>query len=555
LAILLRRWWIILGLPLLFGVVAYLNSDSGEVSYEASSKLLLRNVAPLPPAEETETELPPEGAEGEAAQEPEGPQTLNEFLTSERIVSTYANLVYRRDVLDRVVGSLSLPYDAAALREKIEVSPVGDTQLIDVTVTDSDAERAAAVANEVATAFVSVVESEIGVAGTVLVAEQATPPSAALTVDTSTAVVLAVTAGLLLAVLLVVLLEHLDDTVRTPAEAEAVTSLPILGVIGRNRRAGRIYPGELPIGEDYRDLRASIRALKDRNGLQTVLIAGHGRKEGRSLTAFSLGLMLAEAGESVVVVDADLRQPSLHKIANVSNKSGLSTLLTESGRKLDVPASLVNSNLELITAGPPVVNPSVIASIKMAELLDELAYGTDFVILDSPALSGVSDASDLARIVDGTVLVIEAGRTHASALRSTVAMLEQRGAQLLGVIVNKGKSPRRQGKAYRARGAGRQMVAITPRKAVKEAFDPASPRQELAGSVVLSTRNGGSPSSHYSAAGNGEKEEKRQLGRHVTPFSKVRQRLNGVSGDSHAESDGARLGPKAGLSNNSERTG
>ena len=556
-AIVLRRWWIILGLPLLLGGIAYLNTDSSDPTYEATSTLLLRNVAPLPPAETqlVPEDLAPEDAEAAAAEEPERPQTLNEFLTNERIVSTYANLVYGREVLDRVVGSLGLPYDASVLRENIEVGPVDDTQLISVTVTDSSPEAAAAIANEVATVFVSMMEAELGVTGTVLVAEQATPPGAPLNVDSNTAVVLAVSAGLLLAVLLVFVLEHLDDTVRTASEAEAITSLPILGIIGRNRRAGRVHPGELAIGEDYRDLRASIRALKDRNGIQTVLIAGHGRKEGRSLTAYSLGLMLAEAGESVVVVDADLRQPSLHKAAKVANESGLSTLLNEVGRKSNLPAVLVNSSLELITAGPPVVNPSAVASIKMAELLDELAIGADFVILDSPALSGVSDASDLARIVDGTILVIEAGRTRAGALRSTVAMLEQRGTQLLGIVVNKGKSPRRQGKAYGLRGRGSKRAGRPA--SVKQDLQPTAAHRKPAGSVQ-GEGDGAGPAQQPLSAPNAErrdKDESAQESGPVTPFSKVRQRLSGAADRSRAASNGAHRESKPGLSNDSERTG
>jgi capsular exopolysaccharide synthesis family protein len=361
-----------------------------------------------------------------------------------------------------------------------------------------------------------------------------------------------VSAGLLLALLLVLLLEHLDDTVRTAEEAEAMTSLPILGVIGRNRKAGRVYASELSLGEDYRDLRASIRALKDRDGLGTILVAGHGRHEGRSLTAFSLGLMLAEAGESVVVVDADLRKPSLHKFAKVGNESGLSTLLNETGRKLDMPVVLVNSNLELITAGPPIANLSAVASIKMAELLDEIAFGTDFVILDSPALSGVSDASDLARIVDGAVLVIEAGRTHARALRSTVAMLEQRGAHLLGIVVNKGKSPRRQSKAYRLRNRGSQKDAGTP-PAVEEKVRPAAQSQPTASVRAGDATIPALPSESTPSADN---EESQQESRRVTPFSKVRQRINDADDRADVVSNGVHPEAKPGQSDNgSERTG
>ena len=332
-----------------------------------------------------------------------------------------------------------------------------------------------------------------------------------------------------------------------------MTSLPILGVVGRNRKAGRVYASELSLGEDYRDLRASIRALKDRDGLGTILVAGHGRHEGRSLTAFSLGLMLAEAGESVVVVDADLRKPSLHKLAKVGNESGLSTLLNETGRKLDMPVVLVNSNLELITAGPPIANPSAVASIKMAELLDEIAFGTDFVILDSPALSGVSDASDLARIVDGAVLVIEAGRTHARALRSTVAMLEQRGAHLLGIVVNKGKSPRRQSKAYRLRNRGSQKDAGTPPPAVEEKVRPTAQSQPTAS---VQARDATIPALPFESTPSADKEESQQEGRRVTPFSKVRQRINDADDRADVVSNGVHPEAKPGQSDNgSERTG
>jgi capsular exopolysaccharide synthesis family protein len=242
---------------------------------------------------------------------------------------------------------------------------------------------------------------------------------------------------------LVILMEYLDDTVKSEQDVEQVSGLTTLGMVTRfGRRASRQpvggYGSHSPISEAYRAIRTSVQfATMDRPG-QVLLVTSPNAGDGKSTTAANLAVTMASAGKRVILVDADLRKPTLHQVFKLDNRLGLtSALLSGNGARSSVQTSSFD-NLSVLTSGPLPPNPSeLLSSPRMRDLVEALRRQADAVILDSPPVLVVTDATLLAALADGTVLVAEVGRTRSGALHQAVDGLSRATDRLLGVVLNK----------------------------------------------------------------------------------------------------------------------
>jgi capsular exopolysaccharide synthesis family protein len=259
---------------------------------------------------------------------------------------------------------------------------------------------------------------------------------------------LAMLVGLLLAVGIAFLVEYLDDTLKSPEAVEAATGLPTLGTIirmkgdeGRSpiyRLAAILYPRS-PAAEAYRTLRTNIEFASLDAPARTILVTSAIPGEGKTTTAANLAAVFAQAGHTTLLVDADLRKPGVHKIFDLPNTAGLTSLLrTDEARLQDVAQATDQEHLSVLTTGPLPPNPAeLLRSTRMQTVLERLAASSEFVIVDSPPLQAVTDAAILSSLVDGTVLVVDAGRTRSGAVRNGREALAKVGARVLGVTLNR----------------------------------------------------------------------------------------------------------------------
>jgi capsular exopolysaccharide synthesis family protein len=172
--------------------------------------------------------------------------------------------------------------------------------------------------------------------------------------------------------------------------------------------------------------------------------------EGKSTTIANLGVVMAQAGNSVVLVDSDLRRPMLHKIFQISNKEGLTSALLEEEPVVDGHLKETGiENLRIMTSGPLPPNPSeLLGSQKMQRLIEILRSGTDVVIFDTPPALPVTDAAVLATQTDGVLIVTDAGKTGRASAKQAVESLRKVGGNLLGVVVNRLSARRTEGGYY-----------------------------------------------------------------------------------------------------------
>lgn len=192
-----------------------------------------------------------------------------------------------------------------------------------------------------------------------------------------------------------------------------------------------------PIAEAYRILRTNIQFAAVDKELRTVLITSSEPNEGKSTTTANLGIAFAQAGKSVIIVDADLRKPTQHKVWGLDNFSGLTNLLLGN---VDIGSALKSTpmnNLHIITTGPLPPNPAeLLGSQRMTKLLETIQDYADIILIDTPPVIAVTDAALLAPQVDGVVLVIASGKAKIEAAQRAKEMLLNGKAKILGTVLN-----------------------------------------------------------------------------------------------------------------------
>ena len=277
--------------------------------------------------------------------------------------------------------------------------------------------------------------------------ESAQPAYSPIRPRTATNTGLAAVAGILIAVAIVFLIEYLDDTVKNQDQVLSDTGLSSLGAIAQIKSG---EPSESivvftrprdPLSEAYRVLRTNLGFSAIDGELRSILVTSGSPGEGKSTTVSNLAAVMAQAGKRVIIVDSDLRRPVQHKILTVGNNRGLTTALLDS----ETPASfhLQNTKIEglrVMTSGPIPPNPAeILSSQRMGQLIEELYEGADILIFDTPPVLTVTDAAVLAPQVDGTLFVVQVGKTRRDTLARAVERVEKTSAHCLGVVLNRVK--------------------------------------------------------------------------------------------------------------------
>ena len=195
--------------------------------------------------------------------------------------------------------------------------------------------------------------------------------------------------------------------------------------------------------EAFRTLRTNIQFASPDKPVHTILATSTRPDDGKSTTIANLAITFAASGSRTVLVDADLRRPHIHKIFNLPNDAGLTTLVSDIARAesmTGVSPPLQETqvpNLRVLTSGPVPPNPAeILASQRMAELLETLRADAEYVLIDAPPIIAVADAAILAPRVDGVILVVNAGKTRRDLAVKARDMLRQVNANILGVVLN-----------------------------------------------------------------------------------------------------------------------
>ncbi|MBB4153895.1 capsular exopolysaccharide synthesis family protein [Sphingomonas jinjuensis] len=264
--------------------------------------------------------------------------------------------------------------------------------------------------------------------------------------------------GLLLAGLAATLRERLDDSIREPGDTERKLALPLLGVLPRatdDDPMRDIAKPRSPLAEASQALRTSLELTSPEGMPHVTLLTSSRQGEGKTTSAVLIALMLAQAGKRTLLIDADLRKPSLHKYLGLGNATGLSTLLAGQAEGAAVVQATAAERLSVITSGPMPPDPAqLLGSSALPDAIAAFAGSYDRIVVDAPPVLGLADAPRLASIVDGVIFVVEANRAHRGGAKAALKRLEGGRATVIGAVLTKFNRSVGYGYDYYGYGAG-----------------------------------------------------------------------------------------------------
>jgi capsular exopolysaccharide synthesis family protein len=366
-------------------------------------------------------------------------------LSQDRVLS-YTELLQGDTVAQRTIDKLQLDMTAKQLKEKVKATSKADTVLITVKVLDPSPVRARDMANALSDEFVVMVrELETPGPGSrpdarVVVEQRASVPESPVVPRRSRNIAIGLLLGLALGVGLAVLRDLLDNTVKTKETLEEITGVSLTGTIPldkerRNDPAIVFDKDNSAIAESFRKLRTNLQFLAVDNPPRTIVVLSSAPSEGKSTTAINIALALAEADNNVVLVDGDMRRPSLHRYLELVGSVGFSTVLSGGASLSEVLQITKFPRLTVLAAGPVPPNPSeLLGSLAAQKTLAELRSKFDYVIVDSAPLLAVTDGAILATHADGALMITKFGETKRDQLAHAVSNLRDVGAKLLGSV-------------------------------------------------------------------------------------------------------------------------
>lgn len=366
-----------------------------------------------------------------------------------------------------------------ALKGSIKVNPVRDTDMFTITAYDFDPESAAIIANVVSRSYIifdleqqlaelqmlygerhrtvmqlkdNIHTMKNNLSGTILPSEEAIGPASVKIIEQAqkpfeptgtnkrVTVVIAFFMSIFLGVMLAFGFEYVNQTIKSPQDVESFLKLPLLGTIPKNGfhnkpliRDSKQKTVSNPV---YHELSDHMYLLMKNKNLKTILITAASPLEGSTSIVANLGFSLAREGHKVLIIDANLKSPEIHKKFNIPNNSGLSHVL-EGKTKLEEVVKEVDSNLAVVTAGTTSFNPTLLFdSGRMTGVIKAVREKYEMIFVDYASLKNAHDADILSTHVDGIALVVNERKTKRQVINALITPLVQKKANLIGVILN-----------------------------------------------------------------------------------------------------------------------
>lgn len=385
-------------------------------------------------------------------------------LGAQQRVRSYAELVESSNIAQDVVDTSGVNLSADEVAASASAAADANTVLLAVSVTDTDPGRALRIAEGYGVVLPDAINQlEIPDGGgpalaKLTVVDPPALPSSPVAPKTGQNVAIGFVLGLLAGVGLALLVNALDRRVKSKDQLEAISGKPVVGSIpfrkseDKSEGAEHIVPfreGHSPAAEAFRRLRTNLQFLNVDNPPRAFVLTSSVATEGKSETAINLSLALAESGNRVLLIEADLRRPLVVSYMSMPDRVGLTNILSGQADFADVVQETRHDGVDLLACGPLPPNPSELLASEMARLLiEDLRRMYDYVIIDSPPLLPVTDGSLIARITDGALLVVRSHRTTSDQVSQAIENLRKADANLLGVVTVANKPAKKGSTGY-----------------------------------------------------------------------------------------------------------
>lgn len=425
LRVLRERWKLVTFVALLLTCMAVLITALTPRVYQATTTIFVASNATADPASQ-----------------------YSGVIAAQTQAATFADIVTSKKILDQVRTDLNLALTNQELAAKISATAPDQRALVQISVDDGSADGAAAIANSVAKAFVSVVAEDNtpdGASASTVKLTQTSPadaPTSAIEPNATLNIGLGIILGILAGIALAIARDVLDRRIKDADALEKVSGVPTMGIIIEDPKTAR-YPiaahasAHNQRAENFRQLRANLQFANVDQHPRVIAITSSIPGEGKTTAAINLAATLAETGFTVCLVDADLRRPSVGKALGLPDSVGLTSVLIH---QVGVMEALQNagSNLHVLTSGPTPPNPSeVLASSYVRDVIRSLLDHVDYVVLDTAPLLPVADGSEVAALADGSLLVVQYSETTDSQVKRALQNMRRVDAKVLGAVLNR----------------------------------------------------------------------------------------------------------------------
>lgn len=363
-------------------------------------------------------------------------------------VKSYANLLTGEVIARKVTEKLDLDEDPRELATQISASSALDTVILTIKVTDPSPRRAQILANAVSEEFVAYVaeletppgKDEATIKATIV--DPANLSTSPVSPNPQRNLVIGLVLGLLLGAGIAVMRETFDSTIKSAKQLDAIIDAPVLGAIGFDSQAVDTplvtsLDTYAPRTEAFRVLRTNLQFVDPDQDHKVFVVTSSLPSEGKTTTAVNLALVLAEGGERVVLIEADLRRPKVSEYLRLEPTVGLTTVLVGRVELKDALQPTSHPHLTVLASGAIPPNPAELLKSKaMSILLADLREQFDIVLIDSPPLLPVTDGALIAAQADGALLVVRHSKTTVDQVTAAQDRLESVGAHTAGIILS-----------------------------------------------------------------------------------------------------------------------
>ncbi|EHI98337.1 capsular exopolysaccharide family [Clostridium sp. DL-VIII] len=369
----------------------------------------------------------------------------NDVEMYQKLLKTYSELAKTNTLVSKALKEHNIDLQSSAVLNALTTIPTANTQILEIRYINLNKSLAKDTVSAITDEFIKetqelIPDSTVKVIEDVVISETLTSSKKRMYVAIGFII------GLMLSFGIIFLIEFLDYTFKDKEKLERIVQLPTFGIIPDDTKVRKIKnhitlivekkPKSI-VAEAYRTLITNILYSESEKTIKTILVTSSKLQEGKSTVAGNLALSFAENDKKVIIVDCDLRKPSLHEKFNISNTSGLSDVILKRD-SLDNVIQKHNKNLYVISSGKFTEKPaSMLASQTMDDILTELNQKYDIILLDSPPAQAVTDAQILSSKVDCTLIVIRSGLTNAKSVLETKSLLTKVSGLVIGTVLHR----------------------------------------------------------------------------------------------------------------------
>ncbi len=370
--------------------------------------------------------------------------TYSDILLTQKLVKSYVLIMNSDTNLELVKSELKIDLPVAQIRSYINIAGVGETEVLQINVENKDPILAQSIANALVKVSPATIIRVIK-AGSAEIIDTAKVPAKPIKPVVWQYGAIGAFIGLLLSLALIFLRDFFDNTFKTEDDVRNVLELPVITSLPEISKEGsKIISGETPF--DYREafkvLRTKIQFSAADNKMKKIAVTSSGPFEGKTTVSINLALTIAETGLRVLLIDADLRKPKVHKTLNLPAEPGISNVLTQQDEIANVINKIPNyESLDIITCGVIPPNPAeLLGSNQLDAFIISIENDYDYIIFDTPPVGLVADTAVLSKLLDGVVWVVSYGKTVKETAHFAKETLDSVSANIIGCVFNSVKA-------------------------------------------------------------------------------------------------------------------